>query len=90
MPTADATPRTPPPLLDLPALRRRTLDQMILLVAVMMTGSGALTLYRNLSVGWSPLAFVSLAAVPALLWSLHLARRRISYQYKAVFLILCS
>jgi PAS domain-containing protein len=89
MPTADTTPRTAPPLLDLPALRRQTLDQMILLAAVVTTCSGALAFVRNLSVGWSPLVFVNLIVVPALLWSLHLGRRGLSYQSKAILFILC-
>ena len=89
MPTADAAPRTPPPLLDLPALRRHTLDQVILIAAVVMTCSGTLSFIRNLSVGWSPLVFVNLVATPALLWALYLGRRGLPYQYKAVLLILC-
>ena len=53
MPTADAAPRTPPPLLDLPALRRHTLDQVILIAAVVMTVAGIVAVkFGPVLAGW--------------------------------------
>lgn len=75
------------PLLDLPALRVRLLDQLLLPFGLLMAATVALSVYRHLAIAWNPMVLLHLVVL-ALFWLMILGRRRIPYRVKAPLLVL--
>ncbi len=85
--TTAAPPFTDLAFTDLDALRARTLDQFLPVLAVLLTLGGTLSFARNLTVDWHSGVMVNLPVI-LLAWLLALGRRRLSYRWKVLALLL--